>query len=479
MTAGEGSANAAAYELLTGSEKDSEQFPDSAPFEYKCHALYSPNEWLFEGMSSLLALGIVIAIACIFSYMDKPLKDWKSPVSLTTSISILTTAYTPTSMHSVSSFIGQLKWLYFKDEPRQLSHLETFDDASRGVLGSLQLLTNVKWNLATMGAVITILRLIFSPFAQQVIFVYDGLNITRSDNVTFGYAHNYTRNILGDLANPGVSGIPQDPGVQSAILQGLYDITTPATFSCSGACDWHGTWVSLGFKNACQNVTEDTLRTRTCAEHGGDTDGQCNMTAPNGVRLSYRYYSSEKATSYYMSATALLGKPGSTMISSAYEYTDAYANGSEFTIVHTREVDFDLDGRNPWGYIPTDWGRMFARLRTNETTTEDNVTIPALEIREYDLLAMGNFFQSPTVNLGLAAALQGDVDIPARFKHMPKAMTDYLHKGSKANGPRVRIGQSGICVKTFFVIPLVAEALALLFAVLTVLRNRRSRKVLL
>ena len=80
-------------------------------------------------------------------------------------------------------------------------------------------------------------------------------------------------------------------------------------------------------------------------------------------------------------------------------------------------------------------------FRTNETKTEDNHTIPALQIGEWDLQALHNFFQSATIstewiegnwqnpNPGHSAALKGDVDIPARFDHMAASMTEYLRNG--------------------------------------------------
>lgn len=70
--------------------------------------------------------------------------------------------------------------------------------------GSILLLTTIKWNLATIGAFITILRLAFSPFTQQVVLIEQHEIISPSDTAAFGYAHNYSRNVLSGLANAGV-----------------------------------------------------------------------------------------------------------------------------------------------------------------------------------------------------------------------------------------------------------------------------------
>jgi hypothetical protein len=184
----------------------------AATTEYKRHPVYSSSEWLLESISSILALGFVIGIAIIFWYMDnKPLSAWRGRVSLNATISILTTACTTALMHGVSTFIGQSKWLHFKNGPRKLADFETIDGASRGVWGSILLLTTVKWNLATIGAFITILRLAFSPFAQQVVLIEQRDVISAADTATFGYAHNYSRNILNELANSDVGKYRQLP----------------------------------------------------------------------------------------------------------------------------------------------------------------------------------------------------------------------------------------------------------------------------
>ncbi|KAJ5893490.1 hypothetical protein N7495_005181 [Penicillium taxi] len=103
--------------------------------------------------------------------------------------------------------MGQAKWLHLKSGPRRLTDFGTFDDASRGVW---LLLTIVKWNLATMDALITILRLSFVPFAQQVVLIEQRDIIYASDTATFGYAHNYSQDIphASLLVNVAVSKHP-------------------------------------------------------------------------------------------------------------------------------------------------------------------------------------------------------------------------------------------------------------------------------
>ncbi|KAJ5501861.1 hypothetical protein N7463_004735 [Penicillium fimorum] len=511
------------YEPPQVSELDSE--PQTATTEYKRHPVYSPSEWLLESISSIVALGLLIGIAVIFWYMDnKPLSAWRPSVSLNATISILTTACTTALMHGVSTFIGQSKWLHFKSGPRRLADFETFDGASRGIWGSILLLTTVKWNIATIGAFITILRLAFSPFAQQVILIEQREIISSADTATFGYAHNYTRSEADmGLANARISNIRQDPDMQFSIIQGLYGVNTTESFKCPGECRWTGPYISLGFKSECRNVTRETLQAATCEGDGESGMQQCNMTTPGGIDLATRYYTTDLGTAYYMNSSSLMDKAASDRLPdtfpeisrfaiyrsttdnnfamqdinitdcslslTAYEYTGAKANGSDFSFATTREVDFGM--KNPWT-SGTDLAiRDFNRIHTNESTIGD-IHIPALEIGYTTLAGLASYFESTSVstewvagnfvnaNTGFVAALSGDVDISNRFDRMAAAITESVRYGPNMQSAHGVIVQSEPFVFIrwgYFIVPIVTEGLAILFAILTIFSNRQSRSV--
>ncbi|KAG2002771.1 hypothetical protein GB937_009537 [Aspergillus fischeri] len=510
------------YEPSQTSEVGSET-RSATTTEYRRHPVYYPSEWLLESISSVVALGLLLGIAIIFWYMDnRPLSAWGGRVSLNATISILTTACTTALMHGVSAFIGQSKWLHFKNRPRKLADFETFDGASRGVWGSILLLTTIKWNLATIGAFITILRLAFSPFTQQVVLIKQHEIISPADTAAFGYAHNYSRNTLSGLANAGVENVPQDPGMQSAIMQALYGVNTTEPFKCPGVCRWTGSYISLGFKAACKNVTQETLQTATCE---GDEVSlrQCNMTTPGGVGLATRAWFTELATEYYMNASSLLmesvGFPDSfpeitrfaiyrstpdssfrlrdvnitecSLFLTAYEYRGAEANGSDFSFASRQEVDFGV--KNPWAFRSEEaqTETKLKHLYTNESTS-GGIHIPSLAISYASLAALENFLLSSTIvsewvagnfintDLGVAAALSGDVDISNRFDRMATAMTDHLRYGPNTQSAQGEIVQSEPFVFIrwgYFVVPIVTEGLAILFAVSSIFNNRRSRRV--
>lgn len=309
--------------------------------------------------------------------------------------------------------------------------------------------------------------------------------------------------------------------MQSAILQGLYGINPTESFNCPGVCRWTGSYISLGFKAECRNVTQETLQSATC-QGDGNPRRQCNMTTPGGVDLATRYVYTELATEYYMNASSLLMNTSATELPStfpeitrfavyrstpdlnflmrdinitecslfitAYEYTDAKANGSEFSFASKREVDFGV--KNPWTLGPGS-EMIFKSIYTNESMG-GNIDIPALEMSYSSLAALENFYESTTIvtewvkgffantNLGVAATLSGDVDIGGRFDNMATTMTNYLRYGPSALSAHGEIVQSEPFVSIrwgYFVVPIMTEAFAIFFAIMSIFSNRQSRRV--
>lgn len=246
------------------------------------------------------------------------------------------------------------------------------------------------------------------------------------------------------------------------------------------------------------------------------------MTTPGGVDVATRFYFTDLATTYYMNVASTLysanpglpdtfpeiarfaiyrSTPDSNFIVSninitecslflaAYEYTGAQANGSDFS-VQKREVD--LGPKNPWTITGNESQGILQQANTNETTTSSGIHVPALEISFPSLVALVNFLQSTTMvtewvegnfanmNLGVAAALMGDVDLGARFNKMATAMTNYLRYGpntQSAHGEEIQSEAFVFIRWWYFVVPVVTEGLAILFAILSIFSNRRSRRV--
>jgi hypothetical protein len=162
---------------------------------YVRHGTFSTYGWGLELLSSFTTLALFAGMVAIFCSMsNKPYSEWPLSISINTTIAILSTACTAAIMHNVSAFIGQLKWLHFKRSSRSVYNVERFDEASRGPYGAILLIFRVPWNLATLGAFITILRLGFSPLSQAVVSLESRMVDVPSNDSTFGYAHAYDRN---------------------------------------------------------------------------------------------------------------------------------------------------------------------------------------------------------------------------------------------------------------------------------------------
>ncbi len=117
-------------------------------------------------LGSILSLLAVIAIGLKMN--GRPLSEWPIPIPISTVISGLAVVSRATTMIPVASCISQMKWLHFKT-PHKVSDMEVYDTASRGGLGSLMLLLRMPTDLASIGALVTILVYVLGPSYQQVV----------------------------------------------------------------------------------------------------------------------------------------------------------------------------------------------------------------------------------------------------------------------------------------------------------------------
>jgi hypothetical protein len=103
------------------------------------------SNWTLESVCIAISAICFVALAAIFaSYSGKALTSWTFYFSLNTVASTLGTIGKSTLLLAVSAAIGQGKWLWFYDKQRPLIEFDTFDEASRGPLGSVKLLWRTK-----------------------------------------------------------------------------------------------------------------------------------------------------------------------------------------------------------------------------------------------------------------------------------------------------------------------------------------------
>lgn len=173
----------------------------------------------------------------------------------------------------------------------------------------------------------------------------------------------------------------------------------------------------------------------------------------------------------------------------AYEYTNAKANGSDFSFASRREVDFGV--KNPWFAQMVESNADWERILTNESTRGD-IHIPALEVDYPNIETLQTYLMSAAIssefvegffantNPGVAAALMGDVDLNDRFDRMATAMTNYVRYGPNTKVALGQVIQNEPFVSIrwwYFAVPVVIEVLAILFAILSIVSNRRRRDI--
>ncbi|KAI5924035.1 hypothetical protein F4810DRAFT_667057 [Camillea tinctor] len=487
---------------------------------------------------SLLFFGAQIGILIFMN--DKPYyTTWSFTLSLNTVLAILTAGYKASQLHAVGAAIGQTKWIDFTAKPQRLWNFELYDGSSRGPQGALEFLVRGPWGLATIGAILMLAGLAADAFTQQV-FVLETRNIVTADSsVHFGYALNYnTYPKQTGLSNFNVPELStRDPGIQGAIMKGVFNIKTAPEFVCGGACEWNGTYHSLGFSSSCQNVTQATAATKVC-EYSGEgvnehVSGSCNMTTPGGVFVSTWYMMTDAATvlrvavnesftdpmwtgaggtqnaSYWRVSPDFLkvavfrsnsGPDSSfndkeiidenitecTISLALHEYGGMFANGSELTIPSHRRLRLEQ------GYTYKEESNYYL---INDTVifnqSEAGIFDPPISISVYDWKNMVDFFTSSAFTSHIVAGNNNKIsevgiggaflhaDLPVTFDALAESMTDYLR--SLASGPNSQIATGNRVDQVIFVhvrwawltFPLVVELTAVTFVVWVMLKNRR------
>lgn len=90
----------------------------------------------------MLLLGVVLTL---YLHEDRPLPEWPLSITINALISVMSTISTSALILVVSSVIGQGGWSSLSRSPEPLSHLELYDQATRGPLGAFVFLIRIKW----------------------------------------------------------------------------------------------------------------------------------------------------------------------------------------------------------------------------------------------------------------------------------------------------------------------------------------------
>lgn len=136
------------------------------------------DTWWPEAFSLIVSTSCLIAIVGLllpYFLSHRPVPNSSGGLTLNTLLSILATASKSSLVFSVAGTISQAKWCWFRSSSshnyrRPLQDLQTLDDASRGPLGSIQLLMKrTIFSICSIGAIVVILSLGYEPFLQQLV----------------------------------------------------------------------------------------------------------------------------------------------------------------------------------------------------------------------------------------------------------------------------------------------------------------------
>ncbi|KAL5342254.1 hypothetical protein BJX70DRAFT_410909 [Aspergillus crustosus] len=256
------------------------------------------SDWfLWEISATALSAGVLIAlVAILIQYNEQPQPSW-GYMSLNSLISWLTTIVKGCIIVSCSEALGQLKWVWFSQKAQPIQELRTFDAASRGAYGAVELIWRLRArHFAVFGTLAVTLALAIDPFAQNLVRYYQGLVVDSSQSALIGKALAY------DSVGPGVD---QDMkyAIYSSFLssdrQGPWSLPQ---YSCpSGNCTW-GPIVSLEARALCADITSHIIR--NCSEvpdtpqylnRGLVGETNCTLTIPGSELRGYYIPISETA----------------------------------------------------------------------------------------------------------------------------------------------------------------------------------------
>lgn len=213
------------------------------------------DTWICETIAMAFSIACVVAIAfTVGSCNGESIPELRWGVTLNALISILSTAARAALFFVLSSSIGQLKWCWLVRRGTRLQDLQVIDEGSRGPLGAIKVLA--KWiggPLASLGAVITICMIAFSPFLQQLVAYPTVLAETTSLEATTPQAVNYT--LLWDFqeSKDTMARLALRKWLDANAAYGSDKFAPIATCPRPATCTWEN-YKSIGWCSKCRKA---------------------------------------------------------------------------------------------------------------------------------------------------------------------------------------------------------------------------------
>ncbi|KAK8104944.1 hypothetical protein PG999_008303 [Apiospora kogelbergensis] len=242
--------------------------------------------WKAEILLGLVAVASALAIIVLLVFANRrPLDSFKLPLGLV--IAVLGATTRGTLAFAIGACLAQEKWNWLRRGPDSLISFKKFDEASRGPMGSIELLywLNLR-HWATLGALVTVLLLGFDPLLQGAIS-YEGQLVDAQhllpptipfggrldagsyapnpNAATHGQASQHDNKTMVSLEH--FSSAP-DLSMATAIYNGFTSTPSIVNFHCpSGNCTWPP-FLSLGVCSSCNDVSSHLIKETEMATSG-------------------------------------------------------------------------------------------------------------------------------------------------------------------------------------------------------------------
>lgn len=294
--------------------------------------------WTLELVASLLSLVTFAIIVVVLNHYDgRPQRDWPyNHLTINSLIALLSTINRAALVLPIAAGLSQGKWLWFSPRKRgvasarSLADLDVFDNASRSVWGSFQLLRRIRpRHIVSLGALLMILALGFDTFSQQTLSIEFRDVI---DTIPSGAGNVPRSELYANLLDMGSRSFrAADLSMKGAISNGwMSQNITDLHVQCSnGNCTWP-TIPTLGMCGQCSDVT--TTLSRNCSSN----TEWCSYLLPSGNNLTSEPY--PQLQTVFQSFNA----PGSVYSSSSSISDSSLQPSTSFYAAHFEAI------RVPW-----------------------------------------------------------------------------------------------------------------------------------
>ncbi|KAJ3545639.1 hypothetical protein NM208_g2414 [Fusarium decemcellulare] len=251
-------------------------------------------------LATLALVGLsILLVVC----QNKPNPEWTTGVTLNAIVSIVSTVFRGGILLPVTHCISQFGWLWYTQR-RSLQDICYFDAASRGPLGSAQLLFKLQpLQYASIGAIVTIAATAIGPFFQQIVRYETRAVADPNQQARTVAAYQWGQSPPPDFITPSYPDIPHE--IQVAVRIGLLSSHLSSTpnplYSCpSGNCTWEP-FSTPAVSSQCEDITSHVRLncSRSMATEFQEEEDICNIVADEDELLQpLLQYSSRNMTGF-------------------------------------------------------------------------------------------------------------------------------------------------------------------------------------